>query len=72
MFNYELPRDTHICNKNKDMNGNDKHWILYNASSEGSKGGCGQEEIITYKANFTAMVLFLNQRGRYAGVHCMS
>lgn len=41
MFNYELFRDIYICNKNKDMNGNDKYWILYNVFFEGSKGGCG-------------------------------
>lgn len=46
------------------MQGNDKHWILYNGSSEEGQGGYGQEDVVIHTANIVVTVLFLNQRGR--------
>ena len=39
---------------------------------QGKGSVCDQEEVIIYKANIVGIVLFLNQRGRYTGVHYMS
>lgn len=46
--------------------------VCLNSSSEEGKGGCGQEDVTTYNTNLVGIVLFLNQRGRYTGVQCMS
>lgn len=44
------------------MQGNDKHWILYNESSEEGQGGYGQEDVAIHTAYFVVTIFYFLTR----------